>query len=163
MTRPYQNRGDLLAYVEAVVLADSDECQIWPFRSKTSTGYGLLKFRGKSTRATHVALILAGFPRPEGLLARHLCNVPLCVNPNHLRWGTPKENMDDRVAAGTNCVGEAHPAARLTANDVRQIRARLATGEYHRVIAEDFPVSVGMISRIAAGRAWTSVPNEEAA
>ena len=37
---------------------------------------------------------------PAGMLVRHACNNPTCVNPDHLVLGTPLENMQDRARAG---------------------------------------------------------------
>jgi hypothetical protein len=70
----------------------SDEC--WPWKgSRTQRGYGLLC----TTRATHIALELAGKPRPPGAIALHSCDNPPCVNPDHLRWGDDADNVADMV------------------------------------------------------------------
>lgn len=37
---------------------------------------------------------------PKGMLIRHTCDNPLCINPDHLILGTPKDNHDDMVARG---------------------------------------------------------------
>jgi hypothetical protein len=31
----------------------------------------------------------------------HACNNPWCSNPNHLYWGTPKDNLRDSIECGT--------------------------------------------------------------
>lgn len=41
-------------------------------------------------------------PIPDGKFICHKCNVPLCVNPNHLYAGDTQTNADDRVRAGRN-------------------------------------------------------------
>lgn len=45
-------------------------------------------------------------------------------------------------------IGEGHPRARLTDNDVENIRALGETGMRYRLIAEKFEVSKWMIGRI---------------
>ena len=43
---------------------------------------------------------------PKGMVIRHLCGNHWCVNPKHLKVGTPKENSDDKYLHGTMPFGE---------------------------------------------------------
>jgi hypothetical protein len=55
-------------------------------------------FCGKSIAAARYMLLLTqGTPKSEGMWARHKCgNGHLsCVNPAHLEWGTPGDNIGD--------------------------------------------------------------------
>ena len=78
------------------------ECWIWT-GAVSSHGYGSI-WGGRDVGnrvVTHVALELAGYPRPElSRHALHRCDTPLCVNPSHLWWGTHAENMADMKAKG---------------------------------------------------------------
>lgn len=38
----------------------------------------------------------------SGLVIRHLCGNPLCINYHHLEIGTPQQNSDDKKKHGTN-------------------------------------------------------------
>jgi hypothetical protein len=38
-------------------------------------------------------------------VARHICNNPCCVNPDHILPGTVKENAEDAIKAGTQYNG----------------------------------------------------------
>lgn len=131
-----------------------DEC--WPWTAAlTSTGYGALRPEGRRVgpvvKAHRYSAQLAGMDI-DGKHVLHSCDNPPCVNPAHLRPGTDADNMADLKERGRH-VGNR----KLTADAVRAIRRRLASGDLHRVIAEDFGVSRPTISVIAEGKAWREV------
>jgi hypothetical protein len=41
-------------------------------------------------------------PNGHKILCCHACNNGKCINPNHLYWGTPKENLLDAIKCGAN-------------------------------------------------------------
>lgn len=72
------------------------------------------------------------------------------------------ENVHDMMRKGRYEIrvvpsGEDHYNARLTASDVRTIRARLADGEAGISLARDFGVSNTQISRIRLRKSWMGV------
>lgn len=75
------------------------EC--WPWLAgRNKDGYGTFWLDRPGVLATHVSLMLAGKPRPIGLIALHSCDSPSCVNPAHLRWGTRGENSREMSDKG---------------------------------------------------------------
>jgi hypothetical protein len=40
-------------------------------------------------------------PKGNKILLCHKCHNPKCSNPNHLYYGTPKENIQDQIENGT--------------------------------------------------------------
>ncbi len=76
----------------------SDNCWLWT-GATNSNGYGRFEIwrRGKRCRhlAHRLALALSGVELTPGILARHTCDNPRCVNPNHLLLGSQVDNMRD--------------------------------------------------------------------
>lgn len=108
---------------------------------------------------------------PEGLCVMHTCDNRKCVNPVHLKVGTWADNNRDRSLKGRSGIrtytdeqrkqyserasGEKSHSAKLTADDVRFIRACTTMGCMK--LAEKFSVSSSIIKRIRNGKAWKSV------
>lgn len=94
-----------------------------------------------------------------GHVARHTCgNGKLgCVNPNHLQWGTKKEDVRDAIEAGTFPHGETNGQSKLTEGDVRKIRS-LKGKYFQRVVAERFGVTRRQIGRIQNRTDWAWLP-----
>ena len=130
-----------------------DDC--WPWLStKAPRGYGQFWLDGRYKPATHIALALHGNPQPpEAPFALHSCDNPPCVNPIHLRWGTPQENMDDRKRRGraNSCVGASHGRAKLREDVVRLIRLDTRP---QKDIASSYGIGQSAVSRIKAGKSW---------
>jgi hypothetical protein len=91
------------------------------------------------------------------LLACHLCDVPKCVNPDHLFLGTTEENTADRHAKGRDARGERVGSGRLTPNIIKAIRLRYEMGETQVSIAADLGLSQPHVSTIVRRRGWKHV------
>lgn len=79
----------------------SRECWIWT-GPIVGGGYGSMHWDGKMRSAAHVSLLLAGRPLPEGLVADRTCYEPACINPDHLRPATRKQDQENRRSAQSN-------------------------------------------------------------
>lgn len=115
-------------------------------------GYGKFKTRGR-TRGAH-RIILEWVSGTSGPCACHACDNPPCVNPRHLGWGTHKENQQDMVRKGRGRGGGANGRAKLSEEDVRLIRASLAS---NRDLAKKFRVAPTTISAIRHRKIWPHV------
>ena len=105
-------------------------------------------------------LVCAAFngPKPSPTHeVRHLDGNKDNNRAENLAWGTPLENSADRERHGRTARGIRQPQAKLTDDNVREIRRRLADGETHKAIAATFGVSYGKIGHIASGRNWRHV------
>lgn len=76
-------------------------CWIWT-GALDGRGYGqMATTNGKSPKKAHrVSYELFNGAIPDGLVVRHKCDIPCCVNPWHLEIGTQKDNMQDASARG---------------------------------------------------------------
>lgn len=78
---------------------------------KDRNGYGqfsiIVDNKKHVDRAHRVSWIIANQKDWPGdkPVARHLCNNPSCVNPDHIEPGTVKENAQDAIVAGTQYNG----------------------------------------------------------
>jgi hypothetical protein len=64
--------------------------------------YGILAYEGGQIYAHHAAFICltTADEVPKGMVIMHICDVPLCCNPKHLRLGTYKDNHRDMLLKG---------------------------------------------------------------
>jgi hypothetical protein len=85
---------------------------------------------------------------PDGLVVRYKCDNRLCCNPEHLELGTPAENSQDMVERGRSAKGSRHRSAKLTEEDVREIRKKLDAGESLSHLARVYGVNAATISDI---------------
>ena len=92
-------------------------------------GYVRIRYKGKHDRLFRVLYQQKYGEIPKGLVLRHLCNNAWCVNVEHLKVGTHKENMEDMINCGrstkgkqnTKIRGEKNHANKLTEEDVKEI------------------------------------------
>lgn len=131
-------------------------CWLWT-GAKNRKGYGMfwpgVTQCGTAHRASY--RIFNGHI-PPGQMILHSCNTPSCVNPNHLRLGSHRDNMDDMVKAGR---GKGKPGPRgtkqgrskLTETQVLAIRADTRP---QRSIAREYGISQTNVCHIQAKKVW---------
>ena len=131
-------------------------------------GYGKCRLGAITTGAHRAAYQLTHGQIPQGLWVLHRCDVPDCVNPEHLFLGTAQDNTDDMWQKGrgsrqprTSLPGEKNPSAKLTEAEVKKIRkqyavlipnaTKLATED---ALSQQFKVSKSQIRNIITGKNW---------
>lgn len=116
-------------------------------------GYGRLTIKRNGKR-TDVRAHRASFETyvgaiPEGMVVRHSCDNPGCINPLHLEVGSHADNAADKVARG-----RVARLGKLTAEDVRAIRA---STESHGSLARRFGVTRQSIRYARSGKTWGAI------
>lgn len=110
----------------------------------------------KITGAHRASWILFKGEIPENTEVMHKCDVPNCVNPDHLELGTHADNMHDKDRKGrSNYQRGSHMGrAKLTEDDIPKIRA---DSRPQKEIARDFGVGGSTINYIKTGKTWKHV------
>ena len=120
--------------------------------------YGQFSFNGYPEWAHRVSYMLFKGVIPEGLNVCHSCDVPLCVNPDHLFLGTQQDNIQDMLRKQRDALrGERNPRSILRSQDIKIIRQMYARGLTHRFIASKFGVQRQTIGDVLNKRTWTHV------
>lgn len=121
--------------------------------------YVILKDRARQKTVTIHPLVAAAFigPRPPGLDVNHKDGVKTNNAMDNLEYVTRSANIRHSFRLGLSKprTGEMNGQAKLTARDVRLIRAANATGIQ---LARRFGVSHQTISRIRRRERWTHIP-----
>lgn len=100
----------------------SDGCWIWR-GAPDAHGYGRLRVRGVTVKAHRFSYAIHKGEIPPDTCVCHLCDTPLCVNPDHLWLGSNADNIQDRTAKGRSARGSSNGnAAALTDDDIRRVR-----------------------------------------
>lgn len=137
---------------------DATGCWVWKMARNTS-GYGAVN-RGDRTIAAHRQsyICATGTDVPRGIDVCHRCDNRACVNPAHLFAGTRQDNMRDCANKGRIKVpslsGEACPAAKLSADQVRSIRSDVRSA---RALGRLYGVDRATIQHIRRGTTWRTI------
>lgn len=157
MPRPIAER-----FWEKVDKRGPNEC--WPWKAaKGPSGHGQFRIGSKkdssmrSVPAARVAYELTYGPMEEGLEACHKCDNPPCCNPSHIFPGTHKENMEDMANKGRSSQGERDSQAKLTADQVRQIRQLCAEGMTQENVGKHFGITQGAVWLIVTRKRWKHI------
>lgn len=139
--------------------AGPDGCWLWT-EFVQRDGYARFRLGDRKYPAHRVALEWEVGPCPPGLETCHSCRNRHCVNPAHLRWDTKAANQADKLKDGTDARGEKSRNAKLTAAQVLEIRAAVASGESQLSIARRFCVGPTSVNYIAHRVSWKHLAEE---
>lgn len=89
-------------FMNFVSMEPMSGCWLWsgatvPSGRRQQSRYPMFKFNKKNYRGNRMSWMLFRGNVSGGLHVLHKCDVPLCVNPDHLFLGTHDENMKDKL------------------------------------------------------------------
>lgn len=152
------SRGEPIKFFREVVMTcQSEDCLIWPY-GRARRGYGTITENGESVSVHRfVCKSFHGNPPSDVHQAAHSCgNGHLgCVNPKHLRWATPKDNLSDRKTHGTLNCGERQGLSKLNNEAVLEIRSN--TSNTQGELAKKYGVSRFSINQVIRRRTWKHI------
>lgn len=82
-----------------IKIDSATDCWIWQ-GGRNNVGYGMMRGEEKMQTAHRISYEEHKGDIPKGMCVLHNCDNPLCVNPDHLRLGTHKENTQDMIRRG---------------------------------------------------------------
>jgi hypothetical protein len=146
---------------------DSPEERFWSKVDKTKDcwnwigycqpkGYGQVGFEGRLLLAHRVSWFYKHGVFPNKILM-HSCDNRKCVNPDHLREGTCKENSEDMVLKGRSARGTKARAAKLDEQKVIEIRKKLDLGVRNIQLCSEYDISPSVVSMIKSKKIWKHV------
>jgi hypothetical protein len=140
------------------IKTDANNCWIWQ-KSKHRQGYGNLGIGKKHILAHRLSWEVFKGPIPSGIKVCHHCDIPSCVNPDHLFLGTQKENVKDAIEKGKfkdrrSALGEKAGSSKLKEFQVAQIRKQYAEGTSRKELEKKFKVGSTCIQKIITGKTW---------
>lgn len=130
-----------------------DACWTWKM-ARSPKGYGQVWNGRYMDHAMRVAWELTYGLIPDGMSVCHTCDNPPCCNPSHLFLGTNADNVADRCAKGRTARGEQIARAKLTREQVDEIRAQYAQGVTRLALARRYGIDTQHVTKIVTYQLW---------
>ncbi len=144
-------------FASHITRTEFTDCWIWSgFRNPL--GYGIFINHNQKILAHRYSYQLAYGTFKSQLCVCHKCDIPSCVNPEHLFLGTRKDNLADMVAKGRQRYRTMQPNIKSLPNlSLRREMAKSIREEYtsclttYKKLAIKYGVSRETIRRIVVG------------
>ena len=148
-------------FEEKYVRIPESGCWIWT-ACCSSEGYGKIGVAGKSEYAHRVSWEIHNGEIPEsighhGTCVLHRCDVPACVNPDHLFLGSIKDNIQDMISKNRNkppCLGgDSHGMSKISKTTAIKI---FTDTRFQTTLAQEYGLSQTTISKIKRREHWAT-------
>jgi hypothetical protein len=128
-------------------------CHIWTGNT-TKKGYGIVRVNGKPIRAHRFVYEQVKGKIPDGMFVCHTCDIPSCINPEHLYAGTPAQNSSD-IVKRNRWTPRKKGQAKITLEIANNIRNIYAEGNHtYRELGILFYLDSSTISDIVNFKIW---------
>jgi hypothetical protein len=148
---------DPVAYLHSNYIPEPNSgCWLWlgPY---TDRGYGVL-YLGKRLQRTYAHRKMLSLVQPTDnarLHACHHCDVPSCINPDHLFWGTAADNLQDAKRKGrTSQPPLSSPGMKSYKLSNEQAKDILASAGSAKIIAARYGICMETVRRIRRRESW---------
>lgn len=164
-----RDRGTIEERISACSDPQANGCIHWI--GQQDDGYGVISINGKRNKVHRLVWERRYGKISKGLVVRHKCDTPCCINLAHLELGTQADNARDRSIRGRNGDhrGINNGRAKVTWEQVREMRAQRPprAGHYHpvpyRFFCEKYRLSISQVCFIINQRAWKETVDSKTA
>lgn len=126
----------------------------WLFKKSTSGSYSKIRWKKKWYSAHRCSYEVFKGEIPEGKWVCHRCDIPKCINPDHLFIGSASENRKDCIKKGrsNSNIGENSVFAKFTDTQVEEMRALKKEGFTYERLSRIFNCSIAYLYAISKNK-----------
>lgn len=134
---------------------EESSCIFWN-KAINGSGYGVTWYKNKIEYAHRRSYLENKGDIPEGMFVCHSCDNRMCINPDHLFLGYPKDNSKDMVKKERQAKGTKTNHTKLTEKDVNLIR-QIGNSLSRSCVAKLFGISRTNVTDIIHRKIWKHV------
>ena len=148
--------GTLLERFERLYIPEPNSgCWLWLGSLAGRDGRAMIRMDQEMILGSYASWLLFNnhIPLPKNIHILHTCDMPSCVNPDHLWLGSHSDNMRDCEKKGRRFhpFGERHHQAKLSEAAVLEIRTGALSSEGY---ARKFGVYLSTVYKAKSGETW---------
>ncbi len=132
-------------------------CIEWTGTLNPISGYGGIRINGKRFFSHRVSWEEKNKMSAKGLVIRHTCDNPKCINSDHLLSGTQKDNIKDKVIKNRQLKGAQIWNSKLNEEDVKDIILMNKQGKNMSELGRIYDITASAIGNICRRKRWKHV------
>lgn len=127
----------------------------WTWKGASARGMGRVLYEGILWTPPELAWMAVRGTLPPNETPVPSCGTDHCCRPDHMTLA-PRLILKRQLHTGQPG-GARHPRARLTSEQVQEVRLRVAAGEPQKLVGAFFGISQPHVSRLSRGVRWGSL------